>query len=166
MQDNLVRNFSKIYMSHNSFQNYRKMKMRKKIWIICAERAVGEKLFWDVIVKKKHFVTGASLQEFFLEWEQRLIPAQNTGNIMKCFGITSDTSKNAGKRHLYNRSACKTSLTNITFLIILSFGLLRPEDRTLQSIQIVHVDNTLYIVIINYLFICISEGGGSNPLLK
>ena len=88
------------------------------------------------------------MQGFFLEWEQRLIPVQNTGNILKCFGITSDTSKYAGKRHLWNRSACKTNLTNITFLIVLSSGLLKPEDRTLQSIQIVHIDNTLYIVII------------------
>ena len=88
------------------------------------------------------------MQGFFLEWEQSLIPVQNTGNILKCFGITSDTSKYAGKRHLWNRSACKTNLTNITFLIVLSSGLLKPEDRTLQSIQIVHIDNTLYIVII------------------
>ena len=87
-------------MSHNSLQNYRKIKMQKKIWPICAERAAGVKLFWDAIVKKKHFVTGASLQGFFLEWEQRLIPVQNTGNIMKCFGITSDTSKHRKKAPL------------------------------------------------------------------
>ena len=93
MLDSLVRNFSRKNMFRNSFQNYRKMKMRKLIWIICAEKAAEERLSLDVIAKKRRFAIEASLQGSCLEWEQRLIPVQNTGNIMKCSAVASDTSR-------------------------------------------------------------------------
>lgn len=89
--DSLARNFSKQYTSRNSLQNYRKMKMRRQIWIICVKRAAEGRLFLDVIVKKRGFATEASLQGFCLEWVPRFKQIQNTGNIMKYFKNISNS---------------------------------------------------------------------------
>ena len=57
------------------------------------EKAAEERLSLDVIAKKRRFAIEASLQGSCLEWEQRLIPVQNTGNIMKCSAVASDMAK-------------------------------------------------------------------------
>ena len=84
MPNNLVRNFSKMYMSHKSLQNWRKTKKQKRIWTICAGRAAGKILFSGATVRMKNFATEVSLQGFCWEWVLKFKQTRNTENTMKC----------------------------------------------------------------------------------